>query len=320
MLPEFPDFAPIALDMRDEVVEAARHNPPSVSELTFANMFMWRRSHPIYVARRGEAVYVLGRGVSGEAFCLAPIGPAEFAEAALEMCRHLRDSGEEPLLLRLDRRQADIAKAIGLHIEDDRPNWDYVHRVSDLAGLRGGRYVKKRNRINKCLSEHVCEYRPLVPELFDDCLALQERWCNHRSCRINRSLRREAEAIREALANYEALQLFGGTIFVDGRLAAFTIAEAASPQTAVVHFEKADPAVEGLYQVMNQRFCREGLRDFEFVNREQDLGDPGLRRAKKSYHPHHMVEKFTARPGEKALRPPRRRHSTRGHAGIGGSR
>jgi hypothetical protein len=98
-------------------------------------------------------------------------------------------------------------------------------------------------------------------------------------------------AVKTALDNYESLGVVGGTVYVEGKLEAFTLAERLNQDTAVIHFEKANPEIEGLYQVINQWFCQKELGNFKFVNREQDLGIMGLRKAKQSYHPHHMVEK-----------------------------
>jgi hypothetical protein len=104
-------------------------------------------------------------------------------------------------------------------------------------------------------------------------------------------LEAENTAIRTAFENYHYLGVTGGVVYVDDKLEAFTLAEKLNRDTAVIHFEKANPEIEGLYQVINQWFCKEALSNFKFVNREQDLGIPGLRKAKGSYYPHHMVEK-----------------------------
>ena len=97
--------------------------------------------------------------------------------------------------------------------------------------------------------------------------------------------------MKEAIANLDEIGLFGGVVLLKGTVQALTIGERLNSATAAVHFEKANPSIRGLYQVINQRFCEVSLKGFEFVNREQDVGEPGLRRAKEGYHPHHFVEK-----------------------------
>jgi hypothetical protein len=110
-------------------------------------------------------------------------------------------------------------------------------------------------------------------------------------CTLDRFSAAEDSALKEALDNMDQLGFFGGVALIDGKIQALTLGERLSKDTAVVHFEKANPSIRGLYQFINQEFCRNVLRGFEFVNREQDVGEPGLRRAKEGYHPHHFVEK-----------------------------
>ena len=105
----------------------------------------------------------------------------------------------------------------------------------------------------------------------------------------------EWAAINAALADFQALELQGGVILINDRVEAFTCGELLNAATAVIHLEKANPEVRGLYAVINQQFCQQAWAGVPFVNREQDLGEPGLRTAKMSYHPHHLVEKFRIR-------------------------
>ena len=123
---------------------------------------------------------------------------------------------------------------------------------------------------------------PVLPEMRP--LALQDR-----------QLRAEASAVKEVLANAEALGVTGGSIEIEGQVEAFTLGELLNPETVVIHIEKANAAFHGLYHMINQQFLEQVWSDIECVNREQDLGVPGLRKAKESYLPHHMVEKFVVR-------------------------
>ncbi|UCC68759.1 MAG: DUF2156 domain-containing protein, partial [Armatimonadota bacterium] len=121
---------------------------------------------------------------------------------------------------------------------------------------------------------------------------LQDRWCDEKHCDLVATLRAEARAVKEVLERFDRLGVSGGCIEVEGRIEAFTLGELLNPETVVLHIEKANAAFHGLYQVVNQRFLEEAWLEVRYVNREQDLGVPGLRRAKESYRPEHMVEKF----------------------------
>jgi hypothetical protein len=181
-----------------------------------------------------------------------------------------------------------------LKVEPDRDDWDYVYLTTDLADLPGDRYHPKRNFVTRCLSKYECQYASIGPSEVEKCLGLQTRWCNLRRCNEVPGLEAENTAIKTTFDHYEHLGVFGGVIYVDGKIEGFTIAEPLTTDVAVIHFEKANPGIEGLYQVINQWFCQKALTKFKFVNREQDLGIPGLRKAKESYYPHHMVEKHIA--------------------------
>ena len=135
-------------------------------------------------------------------------------------------------------------------------------------------------------------YEPLGEQHLNACLELQLKWCQARRCEDDLSLLSEWEAIREVLSNYPLLDLKGGVVMVDGNVEAFTLGELLNEHTAVIHIEKANPEIAEFYTVVNQQCAEKCWGDVQYINREQDLGVPGLREAKLSYHPHHMVEKY----------------------------
>jgi Uncharacterized conserved protein len=195
---------------------------------------------------------------------------------------------------RIPEDTAKILSDQGLSIIPDRDNADYVYRVSDLVNLAGAKYHKKRNLVKQCLSKYQCQYEEITLKNISECIEMQNRWCTVRECGRDPGLCHEYNAIRDAFTYFEFFNLIGGAIRVNGVIEAYSLGEELAPNTAVCHFEKAIPDIQGLSQLINQWFSLRSLRGFEFVNREQDLGISGLRQAKESYYPHHMVEKFTA--------------------------
>ena len=139
------------------------------------------------------------------------------------------------------------------------------------------------------------EYREITKDLVPGCQWLQQLWCDEKHCDLHSSLRAEARAINEVLENLEELDVTGGAILVNDRVQAFSLGEPLNDDTVVIHIEKASPDLHGAFQVINQQFLTHAWADWEYVNREQDLGIRGLRKAKESYQPHHMVEKFVVR-------------------------
>ncbi len=294
-LPEFPASKGIDLGDKALLDRSFAIYQPQISEYTFTNLFVWRKTQEVRPSQLDGTILIeRGRPGEGGRFLYPPLGEADLRTTVQEILALAGNSSGTSGIYGLEKGQAQVLQKDGFTSAPDRDNWDYVYSTEDLASLPGPRYYSKRKEIKRCLGEHRCEYAALTTEVVEDCLWLQTVWCNLRCCETVPGLASENRAIRETFQHFEKLGVFGGVIYVDGRLEAFTIAERLNSTTAAVHFEKANPEVRGLYQVINQWFCRNALRQYRYVNREQDLGDAGLRRAKSSYHPHHMVEKYIA--------------------------
>ena len=283
------DFKPLNLSDRARLNDALRRVPPEVSEHTFTNLYVWRELLPVLLAE-AEGSLVLVQERHGDRSVLGPpigeAGPAHLLPllegSGIERFERLPASAAEPL------REA------GWEVAADRDNADDVYLRRDLAELEGRQYHGKKNMVNQCLSAYGCDYARITADVVGEVADMQDRWCAERDCGRDPGLCAEYRDIRETLTRFAEFGLIGGLVRIGGSVQAYSIGEALNPDTAVVHFEKAMTEFRGLYQVINQWFCKHALTEFEFVNREQDLGIPGLRRAKESYQPHRMVEKFVA--------------------------
>ena len=293
VVPAFPQCRPLELSDQGTVREALAADPPEISDFTFACLWIWRRTLPVDIsALDGGLVFVI-RSDRCPSYALPPIAVADPVGVARRVLDSLR-AKEGPLAgLRLvPEALASALQSAGLHVEDDRAATDYVYRSADLVDLPGRRYDAKRNWIRRCLATHACAYEPIRGPVVAECATYMEEWCADRDCAEDVDLCAEATAVREAFAQWEELGLAGGAIRVRGDVRGFAVGERLSGTMGVQHFEKADARVPGLYQVVNQWFTREAFADVEWVNREEDLGNPGLRKAKQSYHPTRMVKKF----------------------------
>ena len=289
------ELRPLTLADKPLVDAALGRHPPEISELTFTNLFCWQAKRRVTMAECPDGLAFVA-GESDRSYFLPPVCAGGVADAARSLFAHAGVVGLAPVIERVPEAMVEELARAGFRVEEDRANWDYVYRVSDLALLDGRHYDGKRNFIRQVLASHRCEYRRITAENVSDCLALETSWCNLRHCELDPGLEAEQGAIAACFGNWEELSLIGGAVLVEGEIQAFAIGERLNPTTAVVHFEKANPEMRGMYQLINHWFARNELSDFEFVNREQDLGIEGLRKAKESYHPHHMVRKFTVRP------------------------
>jgi hypothetical protein len=293
-VPEFPVFKDLSLEDKPLFDSLLKEIQPEISELTFTNLFVWNDSEPVKISRLGETMLVQrGRLRDGETFLLPPLGKEPLPDVLGQLPKYELDLRENGLksFYGFTPHQVQQLRKEELRSEPDRDDWDYVYLTRDLSELAGDKYHPKRNFIARCLSKHDCRYAPIGPREIEDCLQLQTEWCNLRNCSEVKGLEAENTAIKTAFEHFAHLNIFGGAIYVDERLEAFTLGEQLNKDTAVIHFEKANPKIEGLYQLINQWFCQKALGQFMFVNREQDLGILGLRKAKESYYPHHMVEK-----------------------------
>ena len=200
---------------------------------------------------------------------------------------------KEPYIDRADTRLAqEVASLADLKCEPVRDHFDYIYRAADLIKLAGNKYHSKRNHINNLKRSQPFAYEPLTEEHLAACLNLADRWCEFKRCDEDLNLIGEWEAVCLALRHYQELSLQGGVILIHGKVEAFSIGELLNKQTAVIHIEKANPEIGGLYSVINQQFCEHAWHEVQFINREQDLGEEGLRKAKLSYNPEHLEEKF----------------------------
>ena len=178
----------------------------------------------------------------------------------------------------------------GLSIDPVRNQYDYIYRRTDLATLHGRHLDAKRNHIHRFRTKHPdFEYRPLTPELFDECRRLTEIWQKEKKRNGNNNkieiIDAEHRVMETIFSNWDVLGMIGGSIFVDGRMVAFTYGSAVTTDTFDICVEKADRHVEGAFAIINQQFAEHLPEQYVYLNREEDMGIPGLRQAKLSYHP-----------------------------------
>ncbi|AAR34372.1 DUF2156 domain-containing protein [Geobacter sulfurreducens] len=287
-IPCHPDSRPLALADKPLLDALFTELQPRVSELTFANLYLFRGIHDYRLTRLGDALVVLGRGYGGEAYALPPLSGDVTGALRTLLADGFTIYGADDTFL--ERHGADAA----ITVEEDRDGFDYLYLRSDLADLPGNRFHKKKNRINYFAARHPFEVRVFGPDHRQGCLALLDEWRRVRDAAGSTSLDPETAAAAEAVTLSAELGLEGVVIAVEGRVGAFALGERLNRETAVCHFEKSDPFMEGISQLVNREFCRL-FTDCTFVNREQDLGEPGLRTAKLSYHPVELVRKFWLR-------------------------
>ncbi len=280
MLPIYPETTSLTLAHRPLLHPLFQQLRDGISEFTFANIYLFRQSHGYRLSQCVDGtIVILGRDKDTPFFIL-PFGLPE--QPLLE--RLFRDHG---LMKCVSKDQAARLAAMNYTVIEDRDNFDYLYRRQALAELGGRNYHKKRNLIKAFVNSHAYRALPLREEFRSDALRVLDDW------RAENDQAGDYEAAREGLEKSEELQLCGGIYYVEERPVAYVLGEElAGVATYLIHFEKAVAGYKGLYQFINQSFASVLPEDYETINREQDMGDPGLRHAKLSYRPSGFIEKF----------------------------
>jgi hypothetical protein len=297
-VPKFPQFKDLNLEDKPLCNQVFNHFPPQISEFTFTNLFIWGHAYQIKISRLQNFLCLLSEQRESS-FFFPPIGEGDVIECYQSLLQYLGEKTTLPKIVRIPEgvlAQFDW-KTSGMKAELDRSQCDYVYLTQDLIELKGRKYHRKRNHIKQFQEKYSYQYIPLTPEWIPQCLQLETEWCDLRHCEASPGLLNESVAIKEAFTHFEELGVKGGAILINGKVEAFTLGDPLNPETVVIHIEKANPAYEGLYPTINQAFLEHQWSGYTYVNREQDLGEEGLRKAKESYFPHHLVNKYVVTLG-----------------------
>jgi uncharacterized protein len=269
------------------------------SECTFTNLYMWRKVYGIEWAQENECICVKASS-GGKTFVLPPLGSEAGYGAALDAMLDYFTQNNLPFLMKTTPRWMkkiiEDSKPGVFVFQEDQSNYDYVYNAEDLIELKGRKYSRKRNHIKNFKEEYPnYQYVPLTDDLIQDCIDNEVEWCEKRNCDEDPGLSCEKYAIMEALTKFTKLGYKGGIILIDEKIEAFTFGEMINEDTAVIHVEKGNPDIKGIYPVINQEFCQNTWQGVKYINREEDMGIEGLKKAKESYYPVMLIEKFDVR-------------------------
>ncbi len=280
MVPIYPETIEITMELRPILHSLFQTLTEGISEFAFANIYLFREVHKYRISKFDHNLFViLGRDNTNPFFML-PFGlPGKSILQKLFQCHSSMKAATE--------NQAKTLEGLGFTVFDDRNNFDYLYSREELAKLAGRKYHKKKNLVNAFINNYNYEGKPLLEEYIPEAIQVLESWRN------GRDNPGDYKANQEALEKSEALQLCGGIYYVEGEPAAFTLGEELSRgESFVIHFEKALGKFKGIYQFVNQCFASILPEKYKFINREQDLGDAGLRQAKLSYRPIGFIKKY----------------------------
>ncbi|WP_243546502.1 DUF2156 domain-containing protein [Pseudodesulfovibrio tunisiensis] len=286
-------FEPLSLDRQEEYRAALNGCPQLVtSDFALANIWGWAEYYKLEWAFHKGLVFIR-QNYPTPAYW-APVGAWD--DYDWTDCKAMLDAAS---FTRVPEHLAGLwAKAFGprMEITENRDHWDYVYSVEEMVALKGNKFHKKKNLLNQFKKKYDYQYEPMGPECVEEVLEMQDEWYKwYEEHNPSEALKAENRAITRVLHNFDQIDnLTGATLRIDGKVIAYTVAEPLCGDTMVIHFEKGDVRFKGVYQAINQMFLENEAGKHAYVNREQDLGDEGLRKAKLSYNPVFFLKKFEA--------------------------
>jgi len=296
-------FSPTKPSDRSWVFPLLQEEAIPLCSYSFPTLVCWQNVYQQEIFRFENRLLVKANTAVGSAY-LWPAGSGDPTPALLALEQDAKERGEVFRLVGILPEHLPLLKELfGDRIEvlERRDNYDYHYDINRLADLPGKKLHAKRNHIRRFRDN--CPdgaFAPLTPADIPDCLALDRRWYEEHLARSEGSddkdsLLQERAAMVTALENFEALGMDGGLIRCNGTVLAFTLGSRLTPTVYDVQFERALADFQGAFPVINQefaRYIRDTYPEIQYIDREEDLGQPGLRRAKMSYGPDRLVENF----------------------------
>ncbi|WP_038077648.1 DUF2156 domain-containing protein [Treponema primitia] len=288
-IPCYPDFVPLTLGLKDEMHPRLSQTPDGVSEYTFGDLFLFRKRYNYRVSQIPDKTFILSGEREGKKFFMTPcaVPDRDILEELFKTHEYWKGIPDSVLI-----PSREHLEEWGIEIAEDRDNFDYLYLRSDLAELPGKKYHKKRNLVNQFVNYYSHEQQPLSAEIIPQALWVLDRW------RKDKGADGDYIAARESLELFNELEMTGAMYYINGEPAGWCLGESlADGRMFTIHFEKALDDYKGIFQYINQSFAASLPESFIHINREQDLGDEGLRQAKMTYRPSGFVKKYTAIQG-----------------------
>jgi len=307
------NFTPLTLNDQGIIKPYLLKAGKAATEYSFATLYMWsgiyHTDYRIISCCQDQLLLIRSRRKKEDPFhflypmSLNGLVPAKTALKALSEV-----SGDVPFsvgaLSAEEAGQLTAASSVPVKMQSLRDSYDCVYKASDLANLQGKKYQSKRNHLNAFFNAYP-DYQVLhiTREHIPACLEMNQAWCQLMGCSQDIGLEQESCAVKRAFKGFEELGLEGLMLLIEGKIIAYTLGELLTNNTWLVHVEKSFPQFRGAYQAINMLFVHYAMEKYpqvEYINREDDSGDMGLRKAKLSYRPAFFAEKYMVQVNQPA--------------------
>jgi len=290
----------LTADSREEYLHYYNQTDTRITDLTFHCRYAWDAVFAIeYTILEDCLVQISGGGGYTSPFMLMPLGilTPEKLTRIIEKVRPVFEARNWPFrICSIDENYKDMFLSLPFPFRKctyERDSSDYLYDAESLRNLTGKKYAKKRNHLKHFLESYPNhEYVALEPSLFPECLDVVRSWAEKKELDLYDNSESDYLMIERIFRDWNKLNMRGGAIRIDGKIVSFSIGSIGAPDTAYIHFEKADTNYDGLPVAQCKYIAESAFADVEYINREEDLGMPGLRQSKESYHPIAMVNKF----------------------------
>lgn len=289
------DFHSPTLADRVWVENAFNYRQTDCCEYCFGNIYMWSEIYDNRILN-DNGIFVSADFTDTPVFCY-PIGNGDKKSTINKLIEYTKEKGITLEFFGLTEKDKDELSFLfpkQFEIKEERDFFDYLYKSEELANLAGRKYHSKKNHVSYFEKNFDWKYEPINKENIEQCAILNEHWERLNREKNPEEIGEENLAIRIALDNYFDLGFEGGVLTIQGEAVAFTFGERLNDNTFCTHVEKAYGNIRGAYQMINREFARQLEDRYEFINREEDTGSEGLRRAKLSYQPHRLIVKYSA--------------------------
>lgn len=293
------NFKCLSLDDKEIIEKYVDRDKLESYEYLFSSLYMWRKLNNVKYAIIND-VLVIEKNEEGKGtFYAQPLGYkkeklTELVDILIE--RNTNFTDREYLFGDVDENFIeDLKKYTGFKIDvtEDVNDFEYVYNTNDLIELKGKKYHGKKNHVNSFEKTYEYKIKAISNEkVVKDCMTLLHRWHEEVAVTVDKEMLMEIDAIKDLFSELHLFDLKSIAIYVGGELAGFAVGERANDKIAIIHVERGEIAYKGIYAFLNKKFLEESFADTEFVNRQEDTGNAGLRKAKQSYHPAKMVKKY----------------------------
>ncbi|MGI6685309.1 MAG: DUF2156 domain-containing protein [Bacillota bacterium] len=294
------NFKPIEIEDQQWVIPLFAKADIWGCHQNFVNLLAWAKVFNYRIAKLDDYIVVKGEQTNKSPYYYYPIGQGDLKPVINALKQDAFEAGQEFIMFGLAPKNIDEINGLfpeSFEFKDSRDSFDYVYLLEKLVSLSGKKLHAKRNHINRFKEHANWSFEEISEENLSECWEMNVEWCKI-YCKDDPQLAREFCAVHRCFYYFKELGLEGGLLRLDERVIAFTMGSKLNLDTYNIHIEKAFGEIQGAYQMINREFAaliQQKHPEMIYVNREEDMGYEGLRKAKLSYYPVRMEEKYLAK-------------------------